>query len=1540
MPNESQPIGTSDQTYTVICQIVDAHGTPLAGLQVKAFDNDPKSPDDPLGYPAITDATGQVQFRFKTSDFSEHPGERNPDLYFKIYRDHTELEHPLDGQGDHFIRGSQYQPGIINITVAKHQVVKGTLRDQEDGSPIPALTVQLFDLDLNQTELQATRLGETTSHADGTYVITYQPPINRSLHLQIRVYDSPEATTELAKAEPRYHAIATEAIDVRVKRTRSPQPSEFHKLTQTLKPVLQTRNIARLADLNDQQVPFLAGIARLPEAHLKALKTAQQLESQTHVPSAIFYALQRQGLPADLDALYQYTPQTLHAALETALQHNIIATTNDQTLEQSHQRLETCILDHAVNAACQDQLTSNSMGKLLTSVEPDPAQRRQIVQTLLTRQRQEPNSPFDAFWPQLEADLHLGFPKIKALRFALQVGQITRNHLPLVSALQALHQQGQILSAMDLALWHTQEWAEWLQNIADSDLPDQAEGDTPEAKRNYLAALLPQQAATVFPAATVNQYLISGRILTPAGRPLPQVRVQAFHQEFTTDQPTPIGSAAKTRADGSYQIVLDPFQLAEALPTEPVTLPLLHLHISATQANQEQESKRSDMQYNLTLPVTIDLTMEGEPEPTEFEQVRDRIHQVIGADHDPANLQPEKLTWLAGVTRIDPKTLERFAEAHRLATQPATEQAPTLSPEVHYALLHPIAQKVSREKISAAQSLEVAIAEGIVSPTVQASAQAAESWLQERARQQEVQTRLGHLRTPISQGPGASLKEILTAVDLSEDEFNHYTQILAEEPDAAPERIQLRLRDKGVSSLGQATIRRTQRLTQIVGPEDDLIKHLVAEMPPLSGSEDPGSTAQDEAKLQAFAQNDTDDWEALLKPKAVRFRRLFNPIRSATGNTAAVPPPSPRQQACHLAAAFEKAFPTHALLGRLNKQANAQTEQPSNAPNFADLKGFLAEQSKKQSEEKSQKQGVDLFGQGLKFQLLHLNQTNGNGTGGDTFANRSVIHDFVRQQDPNQDADGINARATQLEQDLASLQRLLRIAPSTEAVHLLSKGHISARSIAAMSRESLVQQMVEAGRPADDQDRAFLQQQARTIHRRASRQYSKALAITTALCPQFQKTSPSAISGHHKGKKGSDPGHSGNPGGSGEGTGGSGSPSASEGANLEALFGSQDACLVPPSQSVLGTTAYLVDLLELLSHSGAESQNPQAVLLERRPDIAELELSTANAETPVPYIDLVIELLEQEVAGQPTEESEYPQTSWADDELAAMPEHLNPEAYEALENAVFPWSLPFNFAQAKATTYLADLGLSRDNLFHKLRFEPVNNQADQASLERASVYLGITPSERQIIATRLGQTSATFEELWRYWGHQDDKHPGNWPQTDAENVRTFLNRSGIEYTELIDLLCSDYINPKTPNSDNLEPPRQVQLGSNINPPVTTDDLCDLSKMKLAGVNEPFLNRFHRFVRLWRRLGWSIQDLDRAITIFHTPDLTDMFLIQVAAVQRLAERLKLPIATVLTFWGNLNTQPATVIVSATFGHLQDSSLELNALKPCPAWMTPY
>jgi hypothetical protein len=47
-----------------------------------------------------------------------------------------------------------------------------------------------------------------------------------------------------------------------------------------------------------------------------------------------------------------------------------------------------------------------------------------------------------------------------------------------------------------------------------------------------------------------------------------------------------------------------------------------------------------------------------------------------------------------------------------------------------------------------------------------------------------------------------------------------------------------------------------------------------------------------------------------------------------------------------------------------------------------------------------------------------------------------------------------------------------------------------------------------------------------------------------------------------------------------------------------------------------------------------------------------------------------------------------------------------------------------------------------------------------------------------------------------------------------------------------------------------------------------------------------------------------------------------------------------LASGMTYEEILEDFPATVIVSATFGHLQDSSLELNTLKPCPIWITPY
>jgi len=110
--------------------------------------------------------------------------------------------------------------------------------------------------------------------------------------------------------------------------------------------------------------------------------------------------------------------------------------------------------------------------------------------------------------------------------------------------------------------------------------------------------------------------------------------------------------------------------------------------------------------------------------------------------------------------------------------------------------------------------------------------------------------------------------------------------------------------------------------------------------------------------------------------------------------------------------------------------------------------------------------------------------------------------------------------------------------------------------------------------------------------------------------------------------------------------------------SLRSLFGDLDYCECRHCRSVLGPAAYLADLLHFLQRSPLTS-NPDGdlssanrdhlkpldsyleaqaggtvlgALLQRRPDLADLEFSCENIDTKIPYIDLVLEILENAVA--------------------------------------------------------------------------------------------------------------------------------------------------------------------------------------------------------------------------------------------------------------------------------------------------------------------
>lgn len=351
--------------------------------------------------------------------------------------------------------------------------------------------------------------------------------------------------------------------------------------------------------------------------------------------------------------------------------------------------------------------------------------------------------------------------------------------------------------------------------------------------------------------------------------------------------------------------------------------------------------------------------------------------------------------------------------------------------------------------------------------------------------------------------------------------------------------------------------------------------------------------------------------------------------------------------------------------------------------------------------------------------------------------------------------------------------------------------------------------------------------------------------------------------------------------------------------NLQTLFGPESLCECEECQSVLGAAAYLTDILDFLAHRGAAGK-PKAgseasvcdVLLERRADIAQIELNCENTDTELPYIDLVNELLEEAViaptGATATELQKQRQTTLSTPELNASPEYVQDGAYEKLAQRVHPWTLPFALPLAEARAYLGQLNLSRAQLI--AAFQPAAGHMPEQAEALAREQLGLSALQAEII------TGAAPYKPWEYWGLKerenaivdpDDptrKVSGEWIAVLAE-VRVLLARAGLEYQELARLLNTVFINGGETVKISVEPP-----GS-----------CDVAEMKLEGLTADVLERIHRFVRIWRCLGWDPYDLDNAIVSLQgtsTPGLAqldELLLRQLACVCAALQRYSLPVA---------------------------------------------
>ena len=139
---------------------------------------------------------------------------------------------------------------------------------------------------------------------------------------------------------------------------------------------------------------------------------------------------------------------------------------------------------------------------------------------------------------------------------------------------------------------------------------------------------------------------------------------------------------------------------------------------------------------------------------------------------------------------------------------------------------------------------------------------------------------------------------------------------------------------------------------------------------------------------------------------------------------------------------------------------------------------------------------------------------------------------------------------------------------------------------------------------------------------------------------------------------------------------------------------------------------------------------------------------------------------------------------------------------------------------------------------------------------------------------------------------------GNWlADVLAARVDVFLQQSGLAYKEMLSLLGMYYVNPTVQDGS-----RAIRIESKI---PDQQDTCETSQLKLAGLDEAATRRIVRFVRLWRRTGWTMGELDQAITALRPADLDDAFLIQLSHIKRLSGATGLRIVGLLTFWADMD-----------------------------------
>ncbi len=468
--------------------------------------------------------------------------------------------------------------------------------------------------------------------------------------------------------------------------------------------------------------------------------------------------------------------------------------------------------------------------------------------------------------------------------------------------------------------------------------------------------------------------------------------------------------------------------------------------------------------------------------------------------------------------------------------------------------------------------------------------------------------------------------------------------------------------------------------------------------------------------------------------------------------------------------------------------------------------------------------------------------------------------------------DGFDNLSREAKSSAKTLERLYQITPSDESMIALSNtGITSAYQLSKYSKSEFMAKHGEAFPNAKEAEKTFT---------KANEVYSGALGIATTYLTSRTMPNVYSISGRrHKEQS-----------------------EIVASPTLEELLGNMDYCDCDHCKSVLSPAAYLVELLQFIDLEDVvhTKMNPIEALKGRRPDIENIQLSCENTNMALPYIDLVNEILEYYIVnGNLTDLKGHDVPEGAkQSELLAEPQFVNNSAYDLLKGQVFPYNLPFH--QPLET-------LRRLFQMWDVTLEDMLSIFSDPLLSRKEA-LGFSEDEYKTI------TDLTYKNLPEYYGEPT----GNTIEQLNSAIsagKTFCRRLDITYEDLVALLETNFINPGFKlvaqfkslklsladlNKFYKSEIGEAELNDLISDEVNSEDFdgniiqwltdnqqlimglvtltdvgteaaeCNFADVELrfalpdnaANSLTPLAyDKFHRFLRLRRKTGWSTETLD-------------------------------------------------------------------------------